>query len=272
VVDEAEQPDWLGDLGTNWHRHAPQLLLPPPAEPEPVPPGVFPGDRALALNQTPMRLDTYGFFHALDLGMVCNVSMVALVEGYGSLLGRTMSTWVPLASATPYIGAGAAGSMATWVPLAAAKPLAMDRSTEWDAHIEMRVSQDGVAFNDWTPLKSTLIAGRAFEWRLVGSVYDLKTTARITRAEVIVEVPSRSIRGDDAVLDDTGHLTVTYARDFLETPSVQLTARQSLAPGGNIVLVDSDAHHFKVEHRDAAGAPTAGGSIDYFVQGYGGYS
>ena len=95
---------------------------------------------------------------------------------------------------------------------------------------------------------------------------------QITRVEVIVEVPSRSIRGDDAVLDDTGHLTVTYARDFLETPSVQLTARQSLAPGGNIVLVDSDAHHFKVEHRDAAGAPTAGGSIDYFVQGYGGYS
>jgi hypothetical protein len=272
IVNEIEQPAWAGDLGTNWHRHLDQLILPPPAEPEDVPPGVFPGDRALALNQTPTRVDVYGFVHALDLGIVCNTSMVALVEGYGSYLGRTMSTWVPLASATPAIGSGASGSMATWVPLASAKPLAMDRSGQWDAHVEMRVSQDGVAYSDWVPLKSTLIAGRTFEWRLVGSIFDLKTTARMTRAEVHVEVPSRSVRGDDLKLDGTGHATVSYARDFLDTPSVQLTARQGLAPGGNIVLIESDAHHFKVEHQNAAGAPTAGGSIDYFVQGYGGYS
>lgn len=270
IVDENEQPAWAGTLGTHWHKHLAELLLPPPTAPETIPAGIFPGDRAVALNQTPTRLDIYGFANALDLGIVCNVSMVALFEGYGSLLGATMSTWVPLASASP-IGAGASGSMATWRPLAQAVPLAMDRSGQWDAHIETRVSQDGATFAPWVPLKSTLIAGRAFQWRMIGAVYDLKTTLRATRAEVLVEVPSRSLRGDDLVLDGTGHASVIYARDFLATPSVQLTARQDLAPGGNIVLVESDAHHFKVEHRNAAGAATAGGSIDYFVQGYGGY-
>ena len=66
-------------------------------------------------------------------------------------------------------------------------------------------------------------------------------------------------------------LQIRKARD-VAAPTVQLTARQSVAPGGNIVLIDSDAAHFKVEHRDASGAPYAGGSIDYFVQGYGGHA
>jgi microcystin-dependent protein len=47
---------------------------------------------------------------------------------------------------------------------------------------------------------------------------------------------------------------------FLATPTVQLTARQSVAPGGNIVLIESDDAHFEVEHRDASGAPHTGGS------------
>jgi hypothetical protein len=94
---------------------------------------------------------------------------------------------------------------------------------------------------------------------------------RVRSAEVDCQVPTRRVTGDDAALDATGHLTVTYARDFLATPSVQLTARQGLSAGGNIMLVESDRHHFKVEHRNAAGAATAGGSIDYLVQGYGGY-
>jgi predicted phage tail protein len=271
VAVEAEQPDWLGDLGTNWHVHVPELMLPPPTAPEVVPPGVYPGDRALAVNSSPTRVDVYGFDNALDLGIVCNVSMAALVEAYGEMMGRTMSTWVPLASQAP-LASGVSGTMAAWVPLASAVPLAIGRSNQWDAHVEVRVSQDGVAYDEWTPLKSALIAGRAFEWRLIGAVYDLATTLRMKRAEVDVQVPTRAISGNDLVLDGTGHLVVTYPRPFLARPSVQLTARQDLAPGGNIVLIESDAHHFKVEHRNAAGAPTAGGSIDYYVQGYGGYS
>jgi hypothetical protein len=73
-------------------------------------------------------------------------------------------------------------------------------------------------------------------------------------------------------LDGTGHAIVVYPHGFAATPTVQLTARQGLSAGGNIVLIESDRDHFKVEHRNAAGAPTAGGSIDYFVQGYGGHA
>jgi len=271
IAVEAEQPTWAGDLSNYWHRVSDELWMPPPDEPEPIPDGVFPGDRALAVNQSPTRLDVYGFAASLDIGMVSNVSMVALLEGHGSFIGTVMADWVPLASADP-LATGVPGAMVTWVPLASAKPLASNTSDQWDAHIEMRVSQDAVEYGDWTPLKSTLITGRAFKWRLVGAVYDLQTTLRMMQAEVRVEIPTRSVTGNDAALDATGHLSVVYAHGFAATPTVQLTARQGLSAGGNIVLIESDRDHFKVEHRNAAGAATAGGSIDYFVQGYGGHA
>jgi predicted phage tail protein len=251
VIDVAEQPDWLGDLGEHWQIASPELRLPPPTAPEPVPPDIFPGDRALVLNATPTRLDIYSFASPLDLGVVCEASMVGITDGLGGLGDNSMSTWTPLASA---------------------KPLAADESDQWDAHVEVRVSQDAATFDDWRPLKSALITGRVFEWRIVGTIYDLATTLRLVRGEVQVEIPLRTLSGDDVPLDGTGHLTVTYAVPFLSKPTVQLTARDDLAPGGNIVITASAVDHFTVEHRDETGAATAGGRIDYLVQGYGGHS
>jgi predicted phage tail protein len=272
VAEQIEQPEWAGDLGGIYHRgYAADLLLPPPDAPEAVPPGVFPGERGVALNKTPTRVALYGFADRLDLGIVCQVSMVALVAGHGEYTGIVMSKWSPLASAAP-LARGTRYAMSSWSPLAVAVPIQLSASPEWDAHIECRVSQDGATFEPWFPLKSTVISGRVFEWRLAGTIYDLNTTMHLLRCEVQCEVPTRSERGDDVALDATGHLVVTYATGFLATPSVQLTARQGLAPGGNIVLIESDAQHFKVEHRGATGAAVAGGSVDYLVQGYGGYA
>jgi hypothetical protein len=269
IEDMIEQPDWGGDLGTNWHITLGELLMPPPAAPEPVPPGVFQGHRTVILNQTPTRIGTYGFEEELDLGLVCSVSAIGLIEGHGAFLGVVMAQWTPLASAVP-LAMGANNSMSTWRPLAMAIPLAMGSSDQWDAHIDVRVSQDGVNFDEWTPLKSAVLTGRRFQFQMHGMVYDLATTLRITRCEVWIEIPLRNIQGSDVPLDGTGHLTITYAVPFLVAPTVQITARQSLAPGGNIVITASTADHFTVEHRNAAGTATAGGSIDYFVQGYGG--
>lgn len=271
VASIIEQPAWAGDMGTHWHKSGAQLVLPPPSTPEAVPPGVFPGDRGEVLNATPTRVSVYDFADDLDLGIVCQVAMVAVLLGHGEYLGFVMALWTPLASATP-IGAGTRTTMSTWIPLAAAKPLQQSASPNWDAHIEARVSQDGTNFDPWFPLKSTIITGRRFQWRLVGTIYDLATTLSVVRGEVWNEVPLRTERGDDVALDSTGHLTVTYAIGFLATPTVQLTARQGLAPGGNIVITESDRWHFKVEHDNAAGAPVPGGSVDYLVQGYGGFA
>jgi hypothetical protein len=271
VAAMIEQPAWAGDMGDNWHDGDSELKLPPPDTPEVVPPEVFPGERGTVINADPTRVDVYGFANSLDLGIVCQVSMVAILLARGRFLGRVMRTWIPLASQVP-LAAGTPYTMSTWIPLAMVMPLQMGLSPNWDAHIEARVSQDGVSFDEWVPLKSTLITGRAFEWRMVGTIYDLATTLFVLRAEVWCEVPTRAERGDDLPLDGTGHATVTYPVGFLATPSVQLTARQGLAPGGNIVVTESDRFHFKLEHRNAAGAATAGGSIDYLVQGYGGYA
>lgn len=270
-LDHAEQPDWSGDRGTNFHLNVGRLELPPPLAPEAVPVGLFPGDRGLATNSTPTRADVYAFEESLDLGAYTTVTMTAYVEGHGEFRGRPMVQWVPIASQQP-LASGRAQAMASWVPLAMAKPLSSEGSSNWDAHIECRVSQDGVDWGDWFPLKSSVITMQAAEWRMVGAVYDLATTFVAIEAGVLVEVPLRNVQGSDVPLDGTGHLTVTYAAPFLVTPTVQLTARQSLAPGGTIVITESDRDHFKVEHRDATGAPHAGGSLDYFVQGYGGHA
>ena len=87
---------------------------------------------------------------------------------------------------------------------------------------------------------------------------------------LIASLRRRDVREEDG----TGHLVVTYAVPFLVTPTVQITARQGLLNGGNIVVTESDSNHFKVEQRNAAGAatPSTGASVDYFVQGYGGHS
>ena len=165
-------------------------------------------------------------------------------------------------------------------PLAIAVPLASGTSREWDGHIECRVSQDdGTTWSEWFPLENAVITGRKFEWRLVGTIYDLLTTMRTVRAEVWIEVPLRSVQGSDVALDPvTGHLSVVYAVPFMATPTVQLTARQDIDPTTDIVITSSDRDHFEVQHREDDGTgsgtivPVPGGSIDYFVQGFGGHS
>lgn len=273
VIDLPQEPDWTGDRGLYWHQNVDQLWVPPPDAPEAVPDGVFPGDRAVALNKTPTRVAVYTFPASVDLGMVtAGVSATAMVEAFGAFFGTVMADWVTLTSVDP-LASGAGNTMSSWIPLASAVPLAMGGSSEFDAHIEMRVSQDGVTFEDWFPLKSTIITGREFEFRLVGVIYDLLTTLRAVSVSVTIEVPLRNLQGDDVALNAvTGALTVTYPIPFMVTPTVQITARQSLSAGGNIVITASDETHFTVQHRNAAGANVGGGSIDYFVQGYGGHA
>jgi predicted phage tail protein len=270
--DESEDPTWAGDLGTNWHHNLNQIWLPPPAAPEPVDPSVFPGDRGLALNSTPTRTAVYEFANTFDLGASTLVTMTGYGEGFGQWLGVTMDKWQPLASAQP-LAMGANYTMSSWIPLATAIPLALGSSRNWDAHVEASISLDGITYQPWFPLKSTVITMRAAKWRLVGTIYDLQTTLAMVTAGVIIEVPLRNVQGSDVPLDPvTGHLSIAYVAPFLVTPTVQLTARESVAPGGNILIAASDRDHFEVQGVDAAGAPHGGGAIDYFVQGYGGHS
>jgi predicted phage tail protein len=266
-----EAPLWQGDIVDNFHHNGDELWLPPPAEPEDVDPTIFPGERGNAFNYAPVRVGDYDFYNELDLGATTLVNVSCDVEGYGILQGLVMAFWTPLAIATP-IAAGSNYAMVSWRPLASAVPLAKGTSRNWDAHIDLRVSDDGENWESWNPLKSTDITGRVFQWRLHGLLYDLATTLRIVRASVTVEVPLRSVQGDDAPFD-AGELTVNYVAPFLVTPTVQITARQTLSPGGTMVITESDRDHFKIEHRSATGAVvTAPASVDYFVQGYGGHA
>jgi predicted phage tail protein len=275
IFDEAEQPSWAGTRG-KWRPNLSELWLPPPSAREATD-SDYPGQRAPTPSSDgfPNRVAAYDFINALDIGLAGEVTMDAVVQAYGDLMsGDTMSSWVPLSSATPLAsGTGPSYRMSSWVPLAVAKPLAMGSSSAWDAHVEARVSQDGSAWGSWFPCKSTTITGQAFQWRLIGSIYDLATTLRATRAEVVVSVRTRTQEGNDVALDaTTGALTVSFSPPFAVTPNVQFTARQGLAPGGNIVLVTATRDSFTAQHLDASGADVGGGSIDYVATGYGSHA
>ena len=109
--------------GRSRHQLAPPApassMLPPPAEPEPVPPGVFPGDRALVAQRRrrPASMSTASPTRSISASSATSRWWRSWSRRYGRFLGRTMSTWMPLASQVP-LGAGASGTMATWVPLA----------------------------------------------------------------------------------------------------------------------------------------------------------
>jgi hypothetical protein len=257
-----------GRRGRDWHDG--ELKLPPPSEPEIVPPGVFLGERGTVINAVPTRVDVYSFANRLDLGIVCQVSMVALVQARGRYLGRVMRTWVPLASQVP-LATGTPYTMSTWVPLAMAIPLQMGLSPNWDAHIEARVSQNGETFDEWFPLKSTLITARAFEWRLVGAIYDLATTLFLLRAEVWCEVPTRAERGDDVVLDGMGITNMPNDAEMAELKAAaKLLEKIRDRLGGK--LISSGFHRSAVNQ--AVGGATAsahltGHAADFTCPGYG---
>jgi predicted phage tail protein len=244
VYDDEEQPGWSGTLN-RWTLHGPEIWLAPPTAPETTPPGVFPGDRWLSFNATPTRVEVYDFTAPFDLGMVTRVTMTAIVQAYGLVDSTVMADWKPLASAVPLEG----GTF----------------TNAWDAHIEVSISQDNSSWADWTPLKSTFVTGRAFKWRLVGAIYDLVTTLHAVRAGVIIDIPLRNVSGNNVALDPaTGTLTVTYAVPFMATPTVQITAQQSIGPGGQILITESDRNHFKVQataHAAATVRPVDGTTI-----------
>lgn len=242
-----EQPTWGGALGL-WIVDDTQLWLQPPLEPEPIPPGVYPGDRALALNATPTRVAVYAFLGGFSAGSPTQFHVEANLYAYGTLVDDVM---------------------AFWEPLAVAVPLARGSSSQWDGHIEARLSQDGATWGEWFPIKSSILTAKSIELRLVGSIYDLETTIKVIEAGVVIEVPNRSLVGNDVFVDASGNAVIWYNPGFYNTPTVQITARQNVVAGGSVVITLSDNAHFEVQHRNAAGVGVPGASFDYLVQGYG---
>lgn len=277
VLDNHEEPAWAGvkDHFTIVASDGELSLWPPYPDDLPPDPNIWPGPRGTIDNNIPTWMGTYYFATDLDLGVPTTVTMTAHVEASGRFQATPVNidSWPTMAEIDPIAGAPSlAYAMISWVPLASARPLAASNSLYWDAYIEMQTSSDGVTFTDWVPLKSVVITAQAFRWRMIGLIYDHQTEIRVIEVSVIVDIPLRSVHGDEVELDATGHLTVTYAAPFHVTPTVQITVREDIPPGGDIVIIESDRDHFTVECRDHLGAVHAGGTIDYFVQGYGGHS
>jgi predicted phage tail protein len=247
IVDIVEQPAWTGTLGL-WTDSGVEIVLAPPAVAEVVPPGIFPGTRGTALNAQATRVGYYGFAGSFDMGAVGDVQLAATLEAYGLQGDVTMSTWVPLATAVP---------------------LAIGDSNYWDAGIEVAVSLDGTTFGEWKPLQSFSAQARAFEFRLVGLLYDLQTSLHVLRAEVELNVPDRNESGSNVPFDSTGQAAVSYTTPFFAVPNLQFTAFSPGPQGTSVQILTSTKYGFTCRQVRDNGLAVAGGSFNWLATGYG---
>jgi hypothetical protein len=241
-----EQPAWAGSLDL-WEIESEELFLMPPPDPEAVPPTVWPGPRGTTINSVPTRQSYYGFANSYDMGAVGSMQLTAIVEAYGSYGDNTMHTWVPLASA---------------------KPLALGASSQWEATIEVALSQDGTTFGDYQPITAAAMKGQAVRARLSGVLYDTQTWLRCVRCELQVQAPERDAKGTTAIgADGTAH--ITFDPHFYETPNLGVSAHAPIGTPLTVNITAADKNGFSVIQHDRNGNVVGGGSFDWRAQGFG---
>jgi len=140
-----DSPTWTGDLGGAWVVNSPEIWLPP---------GTVAPFTAI-----------YTFVDANITGTIKQGEFVTGLINAGGHIGTE-----PM--------------MSDWVTLASVSSLDPTYSGNWDAHLEVSISQDGTTWSNWVPITSASITARDIKARLVGTVTDLLTTIKVVSATV----------------------------------------------------------------------------------------
>jgi predicted phage tail protein len=247
IVRYDEAPLWPGTRNL-WVLTGGALYLPPPAAPEAVPTSIYPGTRATSVNGVPTRYSYYSLATTFDQGTTGPVVASVVVKAYGQYGNNSMSTWKPIAIA---------------------QPLAMGASNNWDAAVEARGSLDGVTWGPWRPFTATTMDVRMLQFRVVGLIYDLQTTLRMTDVIVNVDVYERTQSAANVPIPGSGQVTVNYTKPFYATPNLQLTGFPSGNQGSTLFILTSTKSTFTVEQRKDNGQALGGGSFNWLSTGYG---
>ncbi len=148
-----------------------------------------------------------------------------------------------------------------------------DDPTGWDAHLEIRTTDDdpggAPSWSDWQRLVVSDVRARAIQPRLVLKSAE-QTVTPIAKGDVIIDMPDSDRRGADIPIDVSG-TRIAFDQAFRgpTRPSIVVTGIEGAAPGDWPEITNVDRTGFDITVRDAASVAQSGRSIDYHAKGYG---
>lgn len=175
-----------------------------------------------------------------------------------------------------------------WTTLADVPAMARATSSEWDAWVEVRVSDtqtfiaswetmaeiDPIAkdnesdWSDWRAVEVGDFTGRYFQFRLQLRSYNNLVRPVVTDGTIEVDMPDRIDYGPDIEIP-IGGLTIFFNPAFRVTPSIAISIDGNDQPVmAQIIEKDRDSFTVQLLNRMAGNAP-ASGRIDWQAKGYG---
>lgn len=201
-------------------------------------------------DPTAEAVGTYEFATTPDFGAKFKARIVPSLDVVGEDVDNTMSTWIPLASASP---------------------LAPSTPATWSVDIQVRTTDDdplgSPTWSAWTNLIIGEYSARAFQFRAILTSANGITTPVISGLAVTIDVEDRIERGEDVVSEADGSDTITFASEFYSKPIIQINA-QGMASDDTYTFSSVSKSGFSINFYNSSGVGVQR-TYDWSAQGIG---
>jgi len=151
-----------------------------------------------------------------------------------------------------------------------------DAANTGDCDVELYVStteDDPAGAPTWSAYRKFVVGdykARALRFRAILTTTNANVTPQVTTLEVTVDMPERTLAGDDITSGtDAGGKVVTFTRAFKVAPALGISA-QNLVSGDYYEIVSKSAGGFTIRFKDSGGT-VVNRTFDYVARGYGEY-
>lgn len=151
-----------------------------------------------------------------------------------------------------------------------------DAANTGDCDVELYVStteDDPAGAPTWSAYRKFVVGdykARALRFRAILTTTNANVTPQVTTLEVTVDMPERTLAGDDIISGtDAGGKVVTFTRAFKVAPALGISA-QNLVSGDYYEIVSKSAGGFTIRFKDSGGT-VVNRTFDYVARGYGEY-
>ncbi|MBW2648128.1 MAG: hypothetical protein JRE23_18610 [Deltaproteobacteria bacterium] len=158
-----------------------------------------------------------------------------------------------------------------WATLAAQANLGGTDVGLYDAHMELRITDDDPTstptWSEWLPFIVGDYSARAFEFKAHLISLDPNVTPVIDSLAITVDMPDRTYGEKDLTSNSGSVYSVTYSPAFKVAPAVAVSA-QGMATGDYYVLTNKTASGFDIRFYNSTPTGVAR-DFDYVAKGYG---
>jgi hypothetical protein len=198
---------------------------------------------------------TYDFDNSVDLGAVYTSRVTAVVEFVRIDVVNSFDAALGLFDARSGLFDG-------------------DASNFGDANVELYVStteDDPAGAPTYSAYRKFVVGdykARALRFRAILTTENSNVTPQVTTLEVTVDMPERTVAGEDIVSGtDAGGKVVTFTRAFKVSPALGISA-QNLVSGDFYEIVSKSAGGFTIRFKDSGGT-VVNRTFDFVARGYG---